>query len=67
MSATDELFALLDSIDATPTLYGKPVTLRELKAFAWAGFVERHADVLVTAALRASILPVEPQWSPYPP
>lgn len=66
MSATDELFALLDSIGATPTLYGEPVTLSELKSFARASVVERHTDILVTAALRASILPAESQWSPYP-
>lgn len=66
MSATDELFELLDRIGATPTLYGKPVTARELKTFAWGSFVDRCADVVVAAALRASILPSEPQWSPYP-
>lgn len=66
MSATDELFDLLDKIGATPTLYGRPVTVRELKTFAWAGFVDRCADTVVTAALRAAILPAESQWSPYP-
>jgi hypothetical protein len=66
VSATDELFALLEQIGATPTLYGKPVTVRELKTFAWASFVERFTDIIVTEALRASILPAEPQWSPYP-
>jgi hypothetical protein len=66
MSATDELFALLESIGATPTLYGKPVTVHELKSFAYASVVERYTDILVTAALRASIVPAEQQWSPYP-
>ena len=66
MSAIDELFELLEKIGATPTLYGKPVTVRQLKTFAWSGFVERSANVVVTAALRASLLPVESQWSPYP-
>lgn len=42
MSATEELFAILEEIGATPTLYGKPVTVCELKSFAWAGFVDRR-------------------------
>jgi len=66
VSAVDELFELLEQIGATPTLYGKPVTLRELRTFAWASFVDRCAGVVVTEALRASILPPDPQWSPYP-
>jgi hypothetical protein len=72
VTATDELFALLEEIGATPTLYGVPVTVRQLKTFAWAGFVERVitdsevARLVVTATLRASILPAEPQWRPYP-
>lgn len=74
-TATDQLFEILDRIGAVPTLYGKPVTVRELKTFAWAGFprplhaeelVDRFAALVVTAALRASVLPKEEPWSPYP-
>jgi hypothetical protein len=64
--ATDELFKLVESVGGTVTLYGKPVTARELKTFAWAGFVERYSDIVINAACTAMVVPLEPQWSPYP-
>lgn len=56
MSATDELFELLASVGATPTLYGKPTTAAEVKAYAIDVFIDR----LATAALQP-----EPQWRPW--
>lgn len=65
-SAIDELVDLVESVGGTVTLYGKPVTARELKTFAWAGFVERFADVVVKAACTAMVVPQAASWTPYP-
>lgn len=62
----DELIALVQSVGGTVKLYGKPVTARDLRSFAWAGFVERYTDVVVRAACTAMVIPRELQWSPYP-
>lgn len=61
-----QLVALVESVGGTVTLYGKPVTARELKTFAWASFVERFANVVVKAACTAMVVPRDVQWSPYP-
>ena len=58
VSAVDELFALLEEIGATPTLYGKPITATEAREFAVRSFSERVAMRLV---------PDEPQWRPWDP
>ncbi len=62
----DDLVSLVESVGGTVTLCGKQVTARELKSFAWAGFVERYADVVARAACTAMAIPRETQWSPYP-
>jgi hypothetical protein len=40
-AAIDELFAILESIGATVTLYGKPVTKNELESYALVSAIER--------------------------
>lgn len=65
-AAIDKLFEIVRSAGGTVTLYGTPVTARELESFAWSGFVERHADKVIEAAARAIVVKAEPRWSDYP-